>query len=59
MMKEEIRTAVVGPNTRVIFVQTSTQLIQSTRSTDFILLRQVPALETSMAVHRRSSHDLP
>ena len=57
MMKEEIRTAVVGPNTRVIFVQTSTQLIQSTRSTDFILLRQVPVLETSMAVHPKQGNE--
>ena len=34
----EIRIALIGPNARVIFVQTSTQLIHSTCSTDFILL---------------------
>ena len=68
MMEKEIRIALVGPNTRVIscalhrlahclIYAAVTQLIQSTRSTDFILFRQVHALETPMAVHPKQGND--
>ena len=46
----EIRIALIGPNARVIFVQKSIQLIQSTCSTDFMSQYLDP---NSTAIHWR------
>ena len=65
-MEWETRVAFIDPYARVIFVQTSTKVVQLTRFYRLILLHQVPDLEISMAVHpkqgsdqNRSSHNLP